>query len=186
VTHSSPARLAAAALLAFTFALVPGPAGAANARSQRTALPAPSASVKAKLLAYGTRCTAVGKRSQARVKGSEFAKCLDAMARLGSGRTSSPLVACRSLSAKAAKRRTQSPRARCMAAGAKVLRDRRRALAADPAGGGRANDEPADAGDDVSIEDGSGETTTPEDGSGDIPPEDPTADDGPLDPDDGT
>jgi len=186
VTHVPALRIAAAALLALTFSLVPGTV-AANARSQRAALPSPSASVKAKLLAYGTRCATVGKRKQARVKGSEFAKCLDAMARLGSGRTSSPLVACRSLSAKAAKRRSRSPRARCMAAGAKVLRDRRRALAGPGAGSsGTQSDDDAENGDDVSIEDDSGEPATPEDAAGETAPEDPTADDGPFDPEDDT
>lgn len=121
-------------------------ATATAAASARAPMPGPQAGVKAKLRAYGNRCEKVGRRADARVKRSAFARCLDAMARLGSGRTSSPRVACRGISSKRVKGRT-SANARCRAAGAKLLRDKRRSAPAAPGAGGGTDAPGGDAGD---------------------------------------
>ena len=96
------------------------------------------------------------------------------MARLASGRTSSPLVACRALSARHAKGQARSPRARCVAAGAKALRELRPGARVPGAAGARRPSAGAaeDADDDVSIEDDSGEPATPGDGAGEPAPGD--------------
>jgi hypothetical protein len=98
---------------------------AASGAAARAGLPGPRASVEAKLRAYAKRCASLGTRADARVKGSDAAACVDAMARLGSGQTRSPREACRGLSRKHVKGRSRSARASCMAAGSKVARDRR-------------------------------------------------------------
>jgi hypothetical protein len=110
---------------------------AAGGAAARAALPGSRSSIEAKLRAYAKRCASLGTRAQARVKGSDVAACVDAMARLGSGRTRSPREACRGLSRKHVRGRSRSPRASCVAAGSKVLRARR--------GADAKNGEPSDA-----------------------------------------
>jgi hypothetical protein len=96
---------------------------AARGAAAQGALPGPRASVDAKLRAYAKRCTSLGARADARVKGSDVAECLDAMARLGSGQTRSARAACRGTSRKHAKGRSRSPHASCIAAASKLARD---------------------------------------------------------------
>jgi len=153
-------------------------AAPARAASNGPALPPPTAATQAKLRAYGKSCAKLGRRADAHVKRSAFAACLDAMARLGSGRTKSPSKACRALSRKRVKGKSGTPYSRCVVAGTKLLRDKRRADAKPALGD--AGREPAedDAGADGPVEDPApdGPATEPEDtgadGGGDDGPGD--------------
>lgn len=114
----------------------PAAGSAAGGAAARAVLPGPRASIDAKLRAYAKRCASLGTRANARMKGSDAAACLDAMARIGSGRTRSPREACRGMRRKHVRGRSRSAHASCVAAGTKLARDRR---AAD-----RKSGEPAD------------------------------------------
>jgi hypothetical protein len=125
------AAIAALGLLAYAGAF-PAAGLAASGAAAQAGLPGPRASVEAKLRAYAKRCASLGTRADARVKGSDVAACLDAMARLGSGQTRSPREACRGVSRRHVKGRARSARASCVAAGSKVARDRRGANRKSP------------------------------------------------------
>jgi hypothetical protein len=118
---------------------------------------------KAKERVYGKHCGA--KRTGSR-RPAERAKCLEAMSKLATGKSSSPRKACRALSRKKARGGRRSAFARCVSAGAKLLKSKGRgdgASATDDEGddpdddsdygdgdgdGGDGDDDGADSGDD--------------------------------------
>ncbi|MDX6718966.1 MAG: hypothetical protein QOJ63_1220 [Solirubrobacteraceae bacterium] len=126
--RARPALILAAITSVGVMAHAPAaPASSQTARSAsaQRALPGPRASVDAKLRAYAKRCASLGSRAEARVKGSDAAQCLDAMARLGSGQTRSARAACRGVNRKHVKGRYRSAHATCVIAASKLARDKR-------------------------------------------------------------
>lgn len=136
MTHHRPS---AAGLLALVAALLLAPSAFAA-----TPAKAP-ASAKAKERAYGKHCAA---KRKAPARAAQRTKCLEAMNRLATGRTSSPSKACRGLTRKKAKGERKSAYSRCVSEGAKLMKSlkaKRRAEAngADRSlGGGEAGDPP--------------------------------------------
>lgn len=120
--HTRP-RLAV--LLALVAALVLAPAAAAAVPSRAPA------GAQAKERAYGKQC---GPKRKGPGRAGERVKCLEAMARLATGKSSSPQKACRALSRKKAKGARSSAYAQCVSAGAKLLKSRRRTNSDSPAG----------------------------------------------------
>src|SRR5215218_7376935 len=100
--------IALLAVLVFT----PGASAAAPVKA--------SGSAKAKERAYGKHCGAKRKK-----RASQRAKCIEAMSRLATGKSSSPQSACRGLSRKKAGGERKSAYALCVSAGAKVLKSKR-------------------------------------------------------------
>jgi hypothetical protein len=154
---------------------------AASGAAAQGALPGPRASVDSKLRAYAKRCAPLGTRADARVKGSDAAECIDAMARLGSGQTRSPRAACRGLSHTHPKGRSRSARASCVIAASKLARDRRDADRKSAGG----PDDPGAPKPGTAVADPRGPAGTSLDPQGSIDPNDPDAQDlvdGVLDP----
>jgi len=60
----------------------------------------PKASAKAKAKAYGVACRGVSRKRVAGQKGTQFSRCVTALARVAAGETRSPKVACQGLSRK--------------------------------------------------------------------------------------
>jgi hypothetical protein len=85
--------------------------------------PGPSASADTKAKAYGKHCQGQSKKHVAGQKGTPFSQCVTAMAKLATGRTSSPTTACGAMSRKHVAGEKGTPYSRCVAAGAKLLRD---------------------------------------------------------------
>jgi hypothetical protein len=85
--------------------------------------PGPTASLPAKAKAYGRYCKDQSKKHVAGQKGTPFSQCVTAMAKLATGRTSSPMTACGAMSRKHVAGEKGTPYSRCVAAGAKLLRD---------------------------------------------------------------
>lgn len=174
--HHLPRVTGLLAILA-SLALVPGAVAA-------TPTKAPAGS-KAKERAYGKHCGAKSKRS---ARAAQRAKCLDAMAKLASGRSSSPSKACRGLSKKKVKGERKSAYARCVSEGAKLLKAKKRANGGTAGG---ADDDYSEA-DDESVDEGEDADAGDDADGGDQPlegddPGDPgaTDDDAPADPGDG-
>ncbi|HVF78317.1 MAG TPA: hypothetical protein VNA28_08460 [Solirubrobacteraceae bacterium] len=105
-------------LLALLAALVLAPTALAAAPTQSQA-----GAGKAKERAYGKHCGAARKAS---VRSGERAKCVDALDKLATGRSSSPRKACRALSRKRGKGLRTSAYARCVKAGTKLMKSKRR------------------------------------------------------------
>jgi hypothetical protein len=119
-------------------------------------------SAKAKERAYGKHC---GRKTTIASGAASRVKCIDAMAKLASGASSSPRKACRELSRKRSKGKRRSPFARCVTEGAKLLKT------TDRAGGNSAGSQD-DLSDDPSADDDGDAPSTddsdmPDDSSGD-------------------
>ena len=90
--------------------------------------PGPKADLPAKARAYGRQCDDQSrKRSDAAegTKGTPFSQCVTAMAKLATGKSSSPRAACKALSKKHEKGEKGTPFSRCVVEGAKLLREQR-------------------------------------------------------------
>jgi hypothetical protein len=85
--------------------------------------PPPNAPLPAKAKAYGRYCQNQSKKHVAGQQGTPFSQCVTAMAKLATGKTSSPTTACKAMSKKHADGERGTPFSRCVAAGAKLLRD---------------------------------------------------------------
>jgi hypothetical protein len=143
----------AAILAALVFA--PSALAAAPSKMPTTA--------KAKERAYGKHC---GQKTTVASGAASRVKCIDAMARLASGASSSPRKACRELSRKRAKGKRKSPFARCVVEGAKLLKGTDRANSGAAADSSDTSDDDPSAGDVIgqpSIDD----SDMPDDSSGD-------------------
>ena len=92
--------------------------------AHKPATPGPRASTKAKGKAYGKYCQTQSKKHVKGQKGTPFSQCVTAMAKLASGKTSSPRSACKDLSKKRVEGQKGTPFSRCVSGGAKLLRDR--------------------------------------------------------------
>jgi hypothetical protein len=173
--HHLP-RVAGLVAIVASLALVPG-VTAATASTSSTAAKAK------KERAYGKYCGAKRKGS---ARAAQRTKCLDAMAKLATGRSSSPSKACRGLSKKKVAGERKSAYARCVSEGAKLLKSKRR-----PAGGTSG----ADDGDHVEADEDADEAGEEADAGdeaddlapldGDDPGDDGAADDDSADPGDG-
>jgi hypothetical protein len=118
--------------LAATPALAAGPPSDTPPENRGTAhkpaTPGPKADPPAKARAYGRRCDDQSrKRSDAAegTKGTPFSQCVTAMAKLATGKSSSPRAACKELSKKHEKGEKGTPFSRCVVEGAKLLREKR-------------------------------------------------------------
>jgi hypothetical protein len=127
-----------AAVLAILAALVLAPSALAAAAPSKGP---GSATAKAKERAYGKHC---GPKRTGSNRPAQRAKCVEAMSKLATGRSSSPRVACRALSHRKARGARRSAFAQCVAAGAKLLKSKGRG-----SDGATDNDE----GDDLESED---------------------------------
>ena len=85
--------------------------------------PGPNASPAAKGKAYGRYCQGQSKTHVAGQKGTPFSQCVTAMAKLASGKTTSPKIACRTMSKKHVAGQKGTPFSRCVSAAAKLLKD---------------------------------------------------------------
>ncbi len=120
-------------------------------------------SAKGKERAYGKHC---GQKTTSATGAASRVKCIDAMAKLAGGASSSPRKACRELSRKRAKGKRRSPFAHCVVEGAKLLKNIGRAS------GGNSASADDDYSDDPSADDVIGAPTIddsdmPDDSSGD-------------------
>ena len=86
--------------------------------------PGPSATLPAKAKAYGRYCRGQSKKHVAGQRGTPFSRCVTAMAKLATGRSSSPAAACRTLSKRHVAGTHGTPYSRCVSAGARLLKDR--------------------------------------------------------------
>ena len=118
--------------LAATPAFAAGPPSDTPPANQGTehkpATPGPKADLPAKARAYGRQCEDQSKkRSDAAegTKGTPFSQCVTAMAKLASGKSSSPRAACKALSKRHEKGEKGTPFSRCVVEGAKLLREQR-------------------------------------------------------------
>jgi hypothetical protein len=94
----------------------------------KPATPGPNAGLPAKAKAYGRHCDDQSKkRSDAAedTKGTPFSQCVTAMAKLATGKSSSPRAACGDLSKKHEKGEKGTPFSRCVKEGAQLLREQR-------------------------------------------------------------
>jgi len=80
----------------------------------------------AKGKAYGYYCQNQSKTHVAGQKGTPFSQCVTAMAKLASGKSSSPQAACAALSKAHTAGEKGTPYSRCVVAGARLLKDRHR------------------------------------------------------------
>ena len=120
------------AVTAAVVALVAAPAmahepqgthGQGAERSEKPKTPGPRASFPSKAKAYGHYCQGFSKKHVAGTKGTPFSRCVQAMARLGSGRTDSPRSACRDMSKRHIGGQKGTPFSRCVVAGAQLIED---------------------------------------------------------------
>lgn len=133
-TLKSVSKLAVLATLALaaTPAFAAGPPSDTPPANQGTEnkpdTPGPRAGLPAKARAYGRFCKDQSKkRSDAAegTKGTPFSQCVTAMAKLATGKTSSPRAACKELSKKHEDGEKGTPFSRCVAGGAKLLREQK-------------------------------------------------------------
>ena len=103
----------------------PTPNGNGTEHVAKVKTPGPHASFPSKAKAYGKYCQGFSKKHVAGTKGTPFSRCVNAMARLGSGRIDSPHMACRDLSKKHVAGTKGTPFSRCVSAGAKLLKDQK-------------------------------------------------------------
>jgi hypothetical protein len=108
-------RTRAAGLLVIVASLVLAPGALASAPANV------SGPAKAKERAYGKHC---GAKRQGAGRSASRAKCVEALSRLATGKSSSPHNACRALSRKKAKGQRKSPFALCVSAGARLLKSK--------------------------------------------------------------
>jgi hypothetical protein len=95
--------------------VVPGSSGSAGR------WPAPTASLAARTTAYGTYCRGESHKRVAHQRGTPFATCLTAMARLATDPKITPPVACARETKRRVKGRQRSPFVQCVLGGAKLL-----------------------------------------------------------------
>ena len=107
-----------------SLALAGGPPAGPGKRSGDQQ-PGPAASLPAKAKAYGRYCKDQSKKHVAGQKGTPFSQCVTAMAKLATGRASSPTSACGAMSRKHVAGEKGTPYSHCVAGGAKLLRDQR-------------------------------------------------------------
>jgi hypothetical protein len=88
--------------------------------------PTGAAGPAAKGKAYGYYCQNQSKTHVAGQKGTPFSQCVTAMAKLATGKASSPQAACAGMSKAHTAGEKGTPFSRCIAAGAKLLKDRHR------------------------------------------------------------
>jgi hypothetical protein len=131
--HHRP-RFAGLLIIFATLALAPSALAAAPAKGPGAA--------KAKERVYGKYC---GAKRTGSGRPAQRAKCLEAMSKLATGKSSSPRAACRTLSRKKVSGGRKSAFARCVSAGARLLKSK-----------GRGNGDSAtdDEGDDPDGDDG--------------------------------
>lgn len=110
------ATLAAAALLAVPAGVLAGPPAQSGS-------PGPNASRAAKAKAYGKYCKGESKR-RAGGRASAYARCLNAMARLGGGKARTPAKACKGLSKKHVRGKRGTAYSRCVRSARKLRSDR--------------------------------------------------------------
>jgi hypothetical protein len=91
----------------------------------KPATPGPKAGLPAKAKAYGRYCKDQSKKHEEGEKGTPFSQCVTAMAKLASGKSSSPRKACKELSKKHDEDEQGTPFSRCVSHGAKLLRDQK-------------------------------------------------------------
>lgn len=95
---------------------------------RKPATPGPKADLPAKARAYGRRCEDQSKRrsdAAEGTKGTPFSQCVTAMAKLASGKSSSPRTDCKELSKKHAEGEKGTPFSRCVVEGARLLREQK-------------------------------------------------------------
>ena len=120
-----------------------------------SAFAATPAGSKAKERAYGKYC---GAKAESTARKAQRTKCLDAMSKLATGRSSSPSKACKALSRKKLKGESKSAYARCVSEGAKLLKaKKRRGAGSGTSGGADENDDAADEGEDHAEDGGADE-----------------------------
>jgi hypothetical protein len=85
--------------------------------------PGPKAGLPAKAKAYGRYCQGESKKHVEGEKGTPFSQCVTAMAKLATGKTTSPRKACKRLSKKHIGGEKGTPFSLCVSAGAKLLRE---------------------------------------------------------------
>ena len=122
--HHGP-RTAGLLVILAALLLAPGAFAATPAKT--------SAAAKAMERAYGKYC---GAKRKAPARATQRTKCLAAMSKLATGKTSSPSKACRGLTKKKVKGERKSAYARCVSEGAKLMKAKRRAERAAAASGG--------------------------------------------------
>jgi hypothetical protein len=167
-------RFAGLLIILAAFVLVPSALAAAPAKRLGAAT--------AKERLYAKHC---GPKRTGSGRPAQRAKCLKAMARLATGKSSSPRAACRALSRKKLSGGRRSAFARCVSAGARLLKSKGRDNS-DKATDGEGDDPDSGDGDGDDGDDSAGDPDDPDaapDGSG---PGDSSADAGrgAVDPDD--
>jgi hypothetical protein len=93
----------------------------------KPATPGPKAGLPAKAKAYGRYCKDQSKRHEEGEKGTPFSQCVTAMAKLASGKSTSPRTACKEMRKKHEEGEKGTPFSRCVSQGAKLLRDQKQA-----------------------------------------------------------
>ena len=91
----------------------------------KPATPGPKAGMPAKAKAYGRYCKDQSKKHEEGEKGTPFSRCVTAMAKLASGKSTSPRTACKEMSKKHEEGKKGTPFGRCVSHGAKLLRDQK-------------------------------------------------------------
>jgi hypothetical protein len=91
----------------------------------KPATPGPKAGLPAKARAYGRLCKDQSKKHVEGEKGTPFSQCVTAMAKLATGKTSSPRKACKELDKKHEEGVKGTPFSRCVSDGAKLLREQK-------------------------------------------------------------
>jgi hypothetical protein len=89
----------------------------------KPATPGPKAGFPAKAKAYGRYCKGESKKHEDGEKGTPFSQCVTAMAKLATGKTSSPRKACKALSKAREPGEKGTPFSLCVSQGAKLLRE---------------------------------------------------------------
>jgi hypothetical protein len=92
---------------------------------RKPAPPGPKAGLPAKAKAYGRYCKDQSKKHVEGEKRTPFSKCVTAMAKLATGKTSSPRKACKELDKTPKEGEKGTPFSRCVSDGAKLLRDQK-------------------------------------------------------------
>jgi hypothetical protein len=87
---------------------------------------------QAQAKAYGKRCQGLSKKHVKGQKGTPFSQCVVAMAKLASGKETSPKAACKKLSKKHVKGKKGTPFSRCVKAGRKLKAERGAESYSDP------------------------------------------------------
>jgi hypothetical protein len=101
------------------------PPPSSDGSKHKPATPGPRAGLPAKAKAYGRYCKDESKKHVEGEKGTPFSQCVTAMAKLASGKASSPRKACSELSKKHTADEKGTPFSRCASNGAKLLREQK-------------------------------------------------------------